>query len=236
MISIICPFYNEKECLQELYTRLLKATQSLQDPWEMIFVNDGSTDEGHDFLKRLIKGEESVCLVELDRNYGLTTAMYAGLQTAKGEILVTLDADLQNPPEEIPRLVSLLQDFDMVTGVRRERRDNWLRKMSSRLANAIRKFVLGDTIQDIGCSLRVFKRPALQAFHPYQGMHRFFAAVAQAQGFKILQVPVDHHKRLYGQAKYGLRNRLAGPLWDLIAVKWLMTKKIDYRLRSLNYG
>jgi glycosyltransferase involved in cell wall biosynthesis len=232
MISIVCPFYNEKENLEELYTRLLKAAGQLPDTWELVFVNDCSTDSGGEFLKSIVRDHSSVQILDLEYNTGLTTALYAGLEAAKGDILGTLDADLQNPPEEIPRLFALLKDADMVTGIRKRRQDDWLRRFSSKTANGIRKSVLGDHIQDVGCSLRVFRRPLLQAFYPYKGMHRFFPAVAEAQGFKIIQVPVDHQPRLRGKAKYGFWNRLLGPLWDLFSVKWLMTRKIHYKIKK----
>jgi len=235
MISVICPFYNEKDNLKELYPRLLKTMKQLSDSWEIIFVNDGSKDGGGAYLQSMISDQPSIRLIELDRNCGLTTALYAGLQASKGDILATLDADLQNPPEEIPRLLGLLQEADMVTGIRQKRRDRWIKRLSSKIANRIRKMALSDTIQDIGCSLRLFRRPVLEAFYPYQGIHRFFPAIAEAQGFKIKQIPVDHHPRRFGKAKYGLFNRILGPLWDLCAVRWLLKKKIKYQLRNETY-
>ena len=231
MISVICPFYNEKENLNELHSRLLKVVFSLQDSWEIIFVNDGSSDGGEEYLKSLFTGHKAVRVIDLDKNYGLTTALHAGFQDSKGEILATLDADLQNPPEEIPRLLTLLEDQDMVTGIRAHRQDAWVTRLSSRIANPIRRIVLGDSIQDIGCSLRVFRRPALGAFYPFRGMHRFFPALAEAHGFKIQQVPVEHHPRRHGRSKYGLANRILGPLWDLCAVRWLLNRRIQYKRR-----
>ncbi|HXV27966.1 MAG TPA: glycosyltransferase family 2 protein [bacterium] len=232
MISIICPFYNEKENLKELYDRLVKMTKTLDEPWEIIFVNDGSTDEGGVHLQSLIVGQHTVRLIELDKNYGLSTALLAGFHAAKGETLATLDSDLQNPPEEIPALLRLLEGADMVTGIRKKRQDSWLRRIISRIANFIRKKVTGDTIQDVGCTLRVFRRDVVEAFYPYKGMHRFFAALTEAHGFKVKQVPVSHHKRRYGKAKYGFWNRLAGPLMDLLAVKWLLKRKIKYKVHA----
>ncbi len=236
MISIVCPFFNEKENLKELYYRLLKVAGEFSEPYEIIFVDDGSTDDGGDELKPLMKGNGSTCLIEFDRNYGLTTALYAGLQAAKGDTLAYLDADLQNPPEEFPRLLELLKESDMVLGIRAKRQDTWLKKISSKIANGFRKMVLKDSIIDTACSLRVFRRPVLRAFYPYQGMHRFFAVLAEAQGFRITQVPVSHHRRLKGKAKYGLRNRFWGPLWDLFSIQWLLKREINYRIRNMNYG
>lgn len=232
MISIVCPFYNERENLEELYSRLAKVTAGFREPWEVIFVDDGSKDSGGSYLKSLLPPGDSFRLVELERRYGLTTALYAGLEASRGEILATLDADLQNPPEEIPRLIDCLKDGDVVAGVRKNRRDGWLKRMSSRIANTIRRAVTGDHIEDIGCSLRVFRRQTLLAFYPYRGMHRFFLTFAELEGFKIKQIPVEHETRRHGRSKYGLMNRLTGPLLDLFAVRWMLSQKIRYRRKG----
>ena len=231
MLSIICPFYNEKENLKELYERLQKIRPELP-PCEMIFVNDGSEDGGTELLQSLLPPDPLVRILELEHRHGLTAALLAGLESSRGEFLATLDADLQNPPEEIPRLFKLLREHhaDMVTGIRKKRNDSWLKKMSSLVANGIRRAVLQDHIEDIGCSLKVFKRGLLKLFYPYHGMHRFFAAIAEAEGFKVLQVPVEHEKRRFGKAKYGLWNRILGPLTDLFAVRWMLGRKIHYRI------
>ena len=232
MISVVCPFYNEKENLQELLTRLHKTMTQLQDSWEVLFVDDGSSDAGDSIVRNYLKSSPNFRMIELDRNYGLSAALYAGFQEAKGEVLVTLDSDLQNPPEEIPRLVRELRDCDIVAGVRQNRSDTWLKRISSLIANRIRRQVTGDHLSDVGCTLRVFKRETLEVFFPYKGMHRFFMTLAEAEGFKIKEISVEHERRKYGTAKYGLRNRLLGPLWDLLAFHWMLTHRIRYRLRS----
>ncbi len=232
MISVVCPFYNEKENLQELLTRLHKTMTQLQDSWEVLFVDDGSSDAGDSIVRNYLKSSPNFRMIELDRNYGLSAALYAGFQEAKGEVLVTLDSDLQNPPEEIPRLVRELRDCDIVAGVRQNRSDTWLKRISSLIANRIRRQVTGDHLSDVGCTLRVFKRETLKVFFPYKGMHRFFMTLAEAEGFKIKEISVEHERRKYGTAKYGLRNRLLGPLWDLLAFHWMLTHRIRYRLRS----
>ena len=235
MISIVCPFYEEKPNLKELAERLGKAAGQLREPWEILFVDDGSRDGGGEDLKALISSDSRMRLVRLEKNSGLTAAFWAGFRHAQGEILVTLDSDLQNPPEEIPRLVELLKDsgVDIVAGVRQRRRDDWLKRASSKIAKKIRRFVTGDSMEDVGCSLRVFKTVTLTAFLPYKGMHRFFLTLAEADGFKILQAPVAHDLRRRGRSKYGLRNRLFGPLRDLFMVKWLLLRRIRYQTRSI---
>jgi len=231
VISIICPFYNEKENLKELYERLAKAAEELGEEWEILFVNDGSVDGGGEILKSLVNPQVPVRLIELERNNGLTAALHAGFKAARGEILVTLDSDLQNPPEEIPRLRRLMEHADIIAGVRKRRHDPWLKRTSSRIANRIRRAVTGDHIEDTGCTLRIFRREVLGAFHPDRGMHRFFLPLAEAQGFKIKQVSVSHEERRHGKSKYGLGNRLLGPLLDLCKVRWMLSRRIKEGVR-----
>lgn len=232
MLSIVCPFYEEKENIPELFERLTKAAAQVPGPWEIVFVDDGSKDGGAEELRALMRSSPSVRLVQLEENRGLTSALYAGLEAAKGDVLATLDADLQNPPEEIPRLYGMMDGFDMVTGYRASRQDAFVKKVSSKIANNIRRAVIRDSIVDVGCSLRIFRRSVLENFYPYKGMHRFFPAVADRNGFKIKQVPVEHAFRKAGRAKYGLFNRLLGPLWDLISVSWLLKNKIRYKVKT----
>lgn len=232
MLSIVCPFYDERENLPELLDRLLKTAEKIKQPWEIVFVDDGSKDGGPEELLAKIQGLPSVRLIRLEQNRGLTSALYAGLLSAKGDLIATLDADLQNPPEEIPRLLEMMEDHDMVTGYRAERNDTFVKKTSSLIANNIRRSVLGDKINDVGCSLRIFKKSVLEHFYPYKGMHRFFPALAERRGCKVKQVPVKHDFRKAGKAKYHLFNRLLGPLWDLVAVSWLLKNKIEYKIKS----
>lgn len=203
----------------------MKTAGGFRDAWEIIFVDDGSTDDGGKLLKSLLPPGKPIRLIRLEPNQGLTAALHAGLKEARGEILVTLDSDLQNPPEEIPRLLDLLEGADIVAGVRRGRKDSWLKRISSKIANTIRRSVTRDRIEDTGCSLRVFRREALKVFHPSGGMHRFFLPLAEAEGFRIKQVPVKHEPRTSGRSKYGLRNRIIGPLRDLVTVRRMLTEK-----------
>lgn len=225
LISIISPFYNERENLRELCARLEKVAGALKESWEILFVDDGSTDGGGELLRSLLSRAKPIRLIRLEPNQGLTAALHAGLKEARGEILVTLDSDLQNPPEEIPRLLNLLEGADIVAGIRRERKDSWLKRVSSKIANVIRRSVTGDHIEDTGCSLRAFRREALRAFLPSKGMHRFFLPLAETEGFKIKQVGVQHEPRRSGKSKYGLHNRLIGPLRDLMKVHRMLKEK-----------
>ena len=234
MVSIVCPFYNEKENLRSLYLELKKAMGRLSEPWEILFVDDGSNDGGGEELKPLLHPEEPIRLIELDRHGGQSAALYAGFQAARGEVVATLDADLQNPPEEIPRLVDLIRDCDIVAGIRQKRQDGWLKKASSRAANRIRQRVLGDHIQDIGCTLRVCRREALKVFYPIRGMHRFYLAVAEAEGFRIKQVPVEHRPRTRGRSKYGFFDRFLAGIRDLVVFRRLLKKRDRSAVKGQN--
>jgi glycosyltransferase involved in cell wall biosynthesis len=212
LYSVICPFYNEKFCLVELYSRLTKVMRGLGSPYEILFINDGSDDDGDALLKVAIGKDPSASVVDMLRR-GKTTATYRGLQAAGGDILITIDSDLQNPPEEIPKLIYLLGDYDMVLGIRRDRKDPFVKKVVGSIANRIRRMLLGDHIIDIGCALRVFRRAVSGSLAPREGMLRFFPAIVERQGFRIIQVPVEHNRRIYGISKYGILGRL----WESIA-------------------
>ena len=195
-------------------------------------MDDSSEDGGGEFLKSFVSLDGAVRLVELDRNYGQSTALYAGLQTARGEILVTLDADLQNPPEEIPRLVSFLEDCDLVAGIREPRRDSWFRKFRSRIVNRTRQKILGDTIEDMGCTLQVFRKEVLEGVYPFKGLHRFFPAIVEVSGFRVKQIAVSHSPRRRGRSKYPLYRQWLSPLWDLWGVHWLLKRKIKFDVKE----
>ncbi|MCM8794597.1 MAG: glycosyltransferase family 2 protein [Candidatus Omnitrophica bacterium] len=227
MISIICPFYNEKENLEALCKRLKGTLAPLTQPWEIIFVDDGSTDGGGDLLKRFVSESDPIHILRLERNCGQSAALHAGFRKSRGEILVMLDADLQNPPEEIPRLIAMLDDgCDIVQGIRMKREDTRFKRVVSAIANRFRRAALKDCIVDIGCSLRVFRRDVLESFYPYTGAHRFFPAVAQAEGFRVKQVGVRHDKRFRGVSKYTLGNRNLSLLWDVTAFRWMINNRI----------
>jgi glycosyltransferase involved in cell wall biosynthesis len=232
MISVICPFYNEKDSLPELVERLRKAAKDIEEPCEIIFVDDGSQDGGSEYLKSMIASNGSIRLIELESNYGKSTALQAGFKHAKGDIFVTLDADLQNPPEEIPRLLSFLKECDIVVGIRKPRHDAWLKKFCSKVANRTRRLVIGDHIEDIGCGLRIFRSETLRAFYPFRGMHRFFPAIAELEGFRIKQIPVQHDRRRWGHSKYRFRSLLLAPLLDLLAIRWIHPRKILLRTKE----
>ncbi len=227
LYSIICPFYNERDNLKEMYARLTKTMRQLESTYEIIFINDGSDDGSEDLLHALIRFDPLVQIATLPRS-GKTIALDQGLRAARGAFLITIDSDLQNPPEEIPKLISLLNRNDLVLGVRENRKDPMVKKIVGALANALRRALLGDHIQDSGCALRVFNRNVLSSFNAREGMLRYFPAIAERQGFRIAQVPVAHDYRRHGKSKYRTITRL----WVSLAVLPSVFKTINSTHRS----
>ena len=226
-ISVLCPFYNERENLEELYRQMNEACRGLPVAWEVLFIDDGSQDLGGDLLKQLIGSDGRFQVIRLNRNGGKSAALDAGFRSSRGEILATMDADLQDPPHEIPRMLSLLEGVDIVAGIRKKRKDSWFRRTVSKVSNSIRRAVLKDTIWDINCPLCVFRREALSVWLPLKGMHRFFLALAEAEGFRIRQVEVENRPRYKGRSKNNFRNRGLVVVLDLFGTAWLMRRKIS---------
>ena len=222
-LSIVIPVYNEVESLPLLHQAVHKALQDLGRSWEIVFVNDGSQDGSDKVLADLaVQDAEHVCVVEFRRNFGQTTAIAAGIDHASGNVIVFLDADLQNDPADIPAILEKLDEgYDVVSGWRQDREDNALtRNLPSHMANWLISNVTGVHLHDYGCTLKAYRREALMGFRLYGEMHRFIPVYANAVGAKIFEMPVRHHARKYGKSKYGLE-RTAKVVLDLIAVKFL---------------
>jgi dolichol-phosphate mannosyltransferase len=227
-ISIVVPAYNEEESLVPLTSAITETLAALEVSYELLFVDDGSGDSTAQVLCDLAAKQPEVCFIRFRRNAGQSAALDAGFKRARGRVVVTLDADLQNDPGDIPCLLERLKDYDVVCGIRQGRQDTWLRRISSKLANGIRRRVLGDDIVDIGCSLRVYRRHCLSSIKLYNGMHRFLPVLLSIEGFRIGQTPVRHHPRQHGRSKYNLRNRAWRALTDLLAVRWMQRRQLRY--------
>jgi len=205
-VSVVIPAYNEEENLPVLYERLRTVLEKLEGDYEIIFVDDGSTDGSFDVLRDLARRDERVKVIRFRRNYGQTAAMYAGFEHATGEVIVTMDADLQNDPEDIPRLLKKLEEgYDIVSGWRKDRKDPFLsRRLPSKIANWIISKVTGVELHDYGCTLKAYRSEIAKRYRLYGDMHRFLPALARRFGAKITEIPVRHHPRLYGRSKYGI--------------------------------
>ena len=198
--------------------------------YELLFVDDGSGDNTAQVLHELAAKHLEVRLIRFRHNAGQSAALDAGFKQVRGRLVVTLDADLQNDPGDIPRVVEMLHHYDVVCGIRQGRQDTWLRRISSKFANGLRRRVLHDDIVDVGCSLRAYRRPCLASIKLYHGLHRFLPVLLQIEGFRIGQVPVRHHPRRHGQSKYNVRNRAWRALMDLLAVRWMQSRRLRYEI------
>ena len=232
-ISIVVPVYNERANLDPLLEELRAALAATGASYEIVLVDDGSADGSAEWIVDEGRRDERVVPVLLKRNRGQSTALAVGLMRARGEILVTLDADLQNDPADLPRVLEALGEADVVSGVRADRQDGWLRLVSSRVANVARRAWLGDPITDIGCSFKAYRREALEGLPWFAGCHRFLPALCVFRGARLREVTLRHRPRRHGQSKYGISNRLWRGLYDLVGVRWLKSRLLRYDIREV---
>ncbi len=230
-LSLVIPVYNEEESLPLLFDTIHEALDSLPRTWEVILVDDGSSDKSLSVLKTLAKKDpEHIRVVAFRRNFGQTAAMAAGIDHTKGEVIVLLDADLQNDPADIPMMLEKLDEgYDVVSGWRKDRKDTYLtRTLPSNLANGLISRTTGVELHDYGCTLKAYRREVITGFKLYGEMHRFIPVFAHAVGAKIIEMPVNHHPRRFGETKYGL-GRTLKVLLDLFTVKFLL----DYSAKPI---
>jgi glycosyltransferase involved in cell wall biosynthesis len=222
-VSVVIPLYNEEENVVELHGRLKPVLDSIGGDYEIIFIDDGSSDGTLPLLQQIQSADESVVVLSLRRNFGQTAAFAAGFDYSRGDIIITMDGDLQNDPKDIPKLLSLMKDHDLVSGWRKNRRDPFLsRRLPSMLANSLISKVTGVNLHDYGCSLKAYRRDVIKNLKLYGEMHRFIPAVASWYGVRIAEVETIHHPRLRGKSKYGI-SRTMKVVLDLITVKFLQS-------------
>jgi glycosyltransferase involved in cell wall biosynthesis len=232
-VSIVIPVFNEEENLPILAGEIRAALAGTGRSYEVLWVDDGSTDGSLAVLAELARQDPHVRVLRFARNAGQSAALAAGFERARGEIVVTLDADLQNDPADIPRLLAEMASppgWDLVSGVREKRRDSWVRRLSSRIANRVRNWATDERIADVGCSLKAYRAEYLKRVPMFTGMHRFLPTLVRLDGARVREVPVNHRPRLHGKTKYSIRNRLFRSLADLFAVRWMQRRWIDRRL------
>lgn len=231
-LSVVIPVFNERENLGQLLDEVAASLQPLDLTSEIIAVDDGSTDGSATALQELRSVHPHLRVIRLVRNAGQTAAMDAGFRRSRGAVVVTLDADLQNDPGDIPMLLVQLERCDAVVGVRRARRDNLVRRVSSRVANYVRNRLSDEDITDTGCSLKAYRREVLERLVLYDGMHRFLPTLIKMEGFQVREVPVGHRPRKHGRSKYGIRNRLLPAFMDLMAVRWMKRRRLRYQVKD----
>jgi len=231
-ISVVVPVYNEEGNLPILIPKLVEVLKGLERSYEMIFVDDGSSDESRRILGEMTLRYPSLRILRFRVNRGLSAALLAGMREARGGIIVTLDSDLQNDPADIPKLLEYLDRYDMATGWRQKRRDTWLKKISSKIGNAVRNLLSGENIRDSACTLRAFKKDCIIGIPVFSGMHRFLSTLVKMGGYRIIEVPVSHHPRRFGRSKYNIRNRMLKSFIDLLAVRWMKARAIHWEIEE----
>jgi glycosyltransferase involved in cell wall biosynthesis len=231
-LSLVAPAFEEEESLGPLYERVVEALGS-EPTWELVLVDDGSRDRTREVIRTLAARDPRVVGILLERRCGQTAATAAGLRHARGALIATLDADLQNDPVDLRQMLLALGDHDAVVGYRATRRDTWVRRASSRIANGIRNWISHDAIRDTGCSLKLFRAEALRAIPLFEGMHRFLPTLLRYHGYSVIEVPVSHRPRVAGKSKYGISNRAWRAFKDLLAVRWMRSRAIRLPIREI---
>jgi glycosyltransferase involved in cell wall biosynthesis len=211
---------------------LLEVMRGLGRDFEVLFVDDGSSDGTRDLMRRLADENTEVHFIGFKQNRGQTAAMAAGFKHARGDTIVTLDADMQNDPHDIPRLLEKLGEYDVVCGWRQKRRDNLVRRVSSRVANYVRNKLSNEEIVDVGCSLKAYRRSCVDDLKLFEGMHRFLPTLVKLAGYTVVEVPVNHRPRELGDSKYNIRNRVVKAFLDLLAVRWMKRRYIRYEIEE----
>ena len=225
-ISVIAPVYNERENIRNFISKTEEVLKKSFNSYEIILIDDGSTDGSDKLLDEEASKNGHVKAFHFTTNNGQTAALGAGFKLCTGDIVVTMDSDLQTNPEDIYTLLPYLDNYDMVNGKRASREDGIKKKVSSLIGNSVRNWITGDNIEDTGCPLKVYKKEVVDSFYLYEGMHRFLPTLAKINGFKVIEVPVRHYDRQFGYSKYGVFNRLFKGLRDAFAVRWMKKRKI----------
>ena len=229
-VSIVIPAYNEEECIIPCLAEVAGVMDEAGMPSGVIVVDDGSRDATFELLRQKKPELPQLVVLRFSGNNGQTAAFDAGFRAARGRIVVTMDADMQNDPADIPRLLSEVGPYDVVCGYRQKRRDSLLRRVSSRIANGVRNRLSHESIRDVGCSLKAFKAECLPGLKLYCGMHRFLPTLLRLDGWTVTEVPVSHRPRQMGKAKYGVWNRVFRSFRDLLAVRWMQRRWLRYEV------
>lgn len=230
--TIIVPVYNEEDNLNRVEKELLAYTNMAIKKTEILFVNDGSTDKSQAMIESICAKNEAFGYISFKKNKGLSAAIKAGFDHVSTDLVGYIDSDLQTSPEDFNKLLEHVDTYDLVTGVRADRKDNFIKNMSSTIANSIRRGFTHDGMDDTGCPLKVLKTRYAKRIPMFKGLHRFLPAMILLQEGKVLQIPVRHFPRIAGTAKFGVWNRLLGPLMDCFAYLWMKKKYINYTIAS----
>ncbi len=230
--SIVVPIKDEEENIEDLVAEIEPVMERMGQPWELICVDDGSTDRSLLILQDLCKKKRFLRVLTFTRNFGQSAAFAAGFEAARGELIITLDGDRQNDPSDIPKLTAAMTDCDLVVGWRVNRRDPWKKRIVSRLSNWVRSRLCRDEMHDTGCSLKVYRKESLKRIKMYKGMHRFLPALFKIEGLRVKEIPVNHRERAKGATKYHFFNRSIGPIIDMFVVRWMRRRALHHKVRE----
>jgi glycosyltransferase involved in cell wall biosynthesis len=232
--SVVIPIKNEAGNIEDLIHELEPVMESLGQCWELLCINDGSSDSSGSILKELDGKKKYLRVISFDKNYGQSSAFDAGFRLAKGEFVITLDGDRQNDPRDIPKMVDAISDCDLVCGFRQKRKDTFIKRWISLLANQVRSRVCRDGVRDTGCSLKIYRRQALQKIKMFHGMHRFLPALFLNEGLRVKEIPVHHRERVKGKTNYNFWNRSLNTVADMLAVRWMHKRSLRYQIRDIS--
>jgi glycosyltransferase involved in cell wall biosynthesis len=226
-ISVVVPLFNEEESVPILQSELRAALSGCDH--EIVFVDDGSVDR----TVEQIETAPNIRVIRFEKNIGQSAAIYVGLQATRGATAVLIDGDLQNDPADIPRLLAeIARGADVVCGYRVKRKDTVLKRLTSRIANAVRSRFTKDGVRDTGCTLKAMRRECVSTLVPFKGMHRFIPALIKGAGYRLVEIPVNHRPRRFGRSKYGLGNRALRATIDMFGVRWLLARRLNYKIRE----
>jgi len=233
LLTVVVPAYNEIDSLDPLLERTRAALEQLDGDWELLIVDDGSSDGTSDALDQMAAAEPRLRVLHFVENRGQSAALDAGFAYARGEYVALLDADLQTYPEDLPSMLDALRSevLDAVVGIRVNRRDSGWKRLSSRLANRMRNWLTRESIEDTGCPIKVFRAEAVRSIKMFNGMHRFLPTLLRLEGYSVRQMPVRHAPRVAGRSKYGTWDRAFPALRDALAIRWMQDRHLDWRLR-----
>ena len=232
-LSFVVPCHNEEGNLRPLIAAIRESVEPLKISYEIVLTDDRSTDGTWQLLNEFAAADPRIRALRFARNAGQSAAMWAGMKAARGRYIITLDADLQNDPRDVPKFLEALKNFDCVCGTRVEARsqgDNFVRIASSRIANWVRNKLSGETISDAGCCFRAFRRECVADLKFFKGMHRFLPTLFKIEGFTVTEIPIRHNPRAAGQTHYGVWNRLFASFYDLLAVRWMKKRMFRFQV------
>ena len=226
-ISVVVPLFNEEENVPVLQSELTTALAGLD--YEVVFVDDGSWDQT---VTRIVP-RSGIRVLRFEKNAGQSAALYAGLRSARGATVVLIDGDLQNDPTDIPRLLAEIErGADLVCGYRAQRKDTRAKRLTSRIANFVRSRFTMDGVRDTGCTLKAMRRECIDTLVPFKGMHRFIPALIKGAGYRLVEIPVNHRPRRFGQSNYGFGSRAIRATMDMFGVRWLLSRRLNYKMRD----